>query len=164
MDSALWISQTGLSAQDMQLSVIANNLANVSTTGFKQDRLVFQDLFYQNIQQAGGQSSQSTVFPSGIQQGTGVKVVATQKINSQGSLQVTGQQLDVAINGRGYIQVLMPDGNVGYTRDGELQIDSTGQLVTSSGFVIQPAITIPSSTATVTIGQDGTAITLQLLS
>lgn len=159
MDPALWISKTGLSAQDRKLSVISNNLANVSTTGFKKDRPVFQDLFYQNIQQAGGQSSQSTTLPLGIQQGTGVRTVATQKIQSQGSLQVTDQQLDLAINGRGFLQVLQPDGNVAYTRDGQLQLDASGQLVTSNGSVIQPAITIPSGTAHITIGRDGTVST-----
>lgn len=156
MDPALWISKTGLAAQDMKLSVISNNLANVSTVGFKRDRAVFQDLFYQIKRQPGGQSSQDTTLPSGVQQGTGVRTVATQKIFSTGNLQVTDQQLDVAINGRGFIQVLMPDGNTGYTRDGQLQLDANGQLVTSSGLVVQPSITIPSSTSQITIGVDGT--------
>ncbi len=159
MESALWISKTGLSAQDTKLGIISNNLANVSTTGFKKDRPVFQDLFYQISRQPGGQSSQNTVLPSGVQQGTGVRMVATQKVFSTGNLQVTDQPLDLAINGRGFLQVQMPDGNIGYTRDGQLQMDASGQLVTSGGLVIQPVISIASNVAHITIGTDGTVST-----
>lgn len=155
MHSALWISKTGLSAQEHKLATISNNLANVGTTGFKRERAVFEDLFYQIKRQPGGQSSQDTVLPSGLQQGTGVKTVATQKIFTTGTLQVTEQPLDVAINGRGFFQILLPDGSTTFTRDGQFQVDATGQLVNSSGYVVQPAITIPTTTISVTIGSDG---------
>ncbi len=155
MDPALWISKTGLSAQDTKLSTISNNLANVGTTGFKRDRAVFQDLLYQINRQPGGQSSQDTTLPSGLQQGTGVRTVATQKVFTEGTLQVTDQPLDVAVNGRGFYQVLMPDGSLSYSRDGQFQLDSAGQLVTSNGYVVQPAVTIPSGAASITIGSDG---------
>ncbi len=155
MHAALWISKTGLSAEDDKLNSISHNLANVSTIGYKRDRPVFQDLIYQIKKQPGGQSSQDTVLPTGLQQGTGVRTVATQKIFTTGNLQVTDQPLDLAINGRGFFQVLMPDGSLGYTRDGQFQLDSTGQVVTSSGYVLQPAITVPTTASTITIGSDG---------
>jgi flagellar basal-body rod protein FlgG len=155
MHASLWISKTGLAAQDAKLNAISNNLANVGTTGFKRDRAVFQDLMYQIKSQPGGLSSQDTTLPSGLQQGTGVRTVATQKIFSSGNLQVTEQPLDVAVNGRGFFQILLPDGSVGYTRDGQFQVDSSGQVVTSSGYVLQPAMTIPSTATSVTIGGDG---------
>jgi len=155
MHASLWISKTGLAAQDAKLNAISNNLANVGTTGFKRDRAVFQDLMYQIKSQPGGQSSQDTTLPSGLQQGTGVRTVATQKIFSSGNLQVTEQPLDVAVNGRGFFQILLPDGSVGYTRDGQFQVDSSGQVVTSSGYVLQPAVTIPSTATSVTVGSDG---------
>lgn len=156
MNGALWISKTGLSAQDTQLSTISNNLANTSTVGFKRDRAVFQDLMYQVKRQPGGQSSQDTQLPSGLQVGTGVRTVATQKVFTAGSLQVTDQPLDMAINGRGFFQILKPDGSLSYTRDGQFQMNSTGQLVTSGGNLLQPAITIPANTSSITIGIDGT--------
>jgi len=155
MHTSLWISKTGLSAQETKLNTISNNLANVSTIGFKRDRAVFQDLMYQIKRQPGGLSSQDTTLPSGLQQGTGVRTVGTQKVFTQGSVKETQQPLDIAINGRGFFQVLMPNGNLGYTRDGQFQVDATGQLVTASGYVIQPAITLPTTTASVTIGTDG---------
>ncbi len=155
MHSALWISKTGLSAQEDKLATISNNLANVGTTGFKRERAVFEDLFYQIKRQPGGQSSQDTVLPSGLQQGTGVKTVATQKIFTSGNLQMTEQPLDMAINGRGFFQILLPDGSSSYTRDGQFQVDASGQLVNSSGYVVQPAITIPTTAISVTIGSDG---------
>lgn len=160
MHAALWISQTGLTAQDARLNSISNNLANVGTTGYKRDRAVFQDLLYQIKRQPGAQSSQDTTLPSGLQQGTGVRTVATQKVFTMGNLQVTEQPLDMAVNGRGFFQVLTPNGNLAYTRDGQFQVDSTGQLVTSSGYVVQPAITIPTTSATVTIGADGIVTTV----
>lgn len=156
MIRSLWISKTGLDAQQTQMDVIANNLANVSSNGFKRSRAVFEDLLYQTIRQPGAQSSQQTQLPSGLQLGTGVRPVATEKIHTQGNLQQTGNEKDVAIQGKGFFQVLMPDGSTAYTRDGAFQVDSQGQLVTSSGFPIQPAITIPQDAETLTIGRDGT--------
>lgn len=156
MIRSLWISKTGLDAQQTQMDVIANNLANVSTNGFKRSRAVFEDLLYQNIRQPGAQSSQQTQLPSGLQLGTGVRPVATERNFSQGNLQQTSNDKDVAIQGAGFFQVLMPDGTTAYTRDGSFQIDNQGQLVTSSGFAVQPAITIPANTTSMTIGRDGT--------
>ncbi len=156
MIRSLWISKTGLDAQQTQMDVIANNLANVSSNGFKRSRAVFEDLLYQTIRQPGAQSSQQTQLPSGLQLGTGVRPVATEKIHTQGNLQQTGNEKDVAIQGKGFFQVLMPDGSTAYTRDGAFQVDSQGQLVTSSGFPIQPAITIPQDAETLTVGRDGT--------
>lgn len=155
MIRSLWISKTGLDAQQTQMDVIANNLANVSTTGFKRSRAVFEDLLYQTIRQPGAQSSQQTMIPSGLQLGTGVRPIAAERIHTQGNLQLTGNQLDVAIQGAGFFQILMPDGTTAYTRDGSFQSDSTGQLVTASGFPVQPAITIPANSTGVTIGRDG---------
>ena len=155
MIRSLWISKTGLDAQQTQMDVIANNLANVSTTGFKRSRAVFEDLLYQTIRQPGAQSSQQTQIPSGLQIGTGVRPVAAERIHTQGNLQQTGNQLDVAIQGGGFFPVLMPDGSTSYTRDGSFQTDSQGQLVTASGFFLQPPITIPANTINVTIGRDG---------
>lgn len=156
MLSALWVSKTGLSAQDMNLTTISNNLANVSTTGFKRDRAEFQDLLYQIRRQPGGQSTQDSELPSGLQLGTGVRVVGTQKIFTPGSLQTTEQPLDMAVNGRGFFQVLLPDGTVSYTRDGSFHLNSDGQIVTSNGFALEPAIVVPNETQTFTVGQDGT--------
>ena len=155
MIRSLWIAKTGLDAQQVQMDTIANNLANVSTNGFKRSRAVFEDLLYQTIRQPGAQSSQQTQIPSGLQIGTGVRPVAAERIFTQGNLQQTGNQLDVAIQGAGFFQVLMPDGTISYTRDGSFQQNAQGQLVTSSGFPIQPTVTIPVNALTVTIGQDG---------
>ena len=155
MNKALWVAKTGLEAQQTRMGVISNNLANVNTTGFKRDRAVFEDLLYQNVRQVGAQSSQDTRLPSGLQLGTGVRTVATEKIHTLGNIVQTGNSLDVAIQGRGFFQVLKPDGNIGYSRDGSFKMDETGQLVTSSGYVVQPAITIPNNSTSVTIGSDG---------
>jgi flagellar basal-body rod protein FlgG len=155
MIRSLWISKTGLDAQQTNMDVTANNLANVSTNGFKRARAVFEDLLYQTLRQPGAQSSQQTQLPSGLQIGTGVRPVATERIFTQGNLQQTGNSLDVAVNGQGFFQVLMPDGTTAYTRDGSFQVSAQGQLVTSSGFQVQPSITIPANTLTITIGQDG---------
>ncbi|WED43980.1 flagellar basal-body rod protein FlgG [Legionella cardiaca] len=160
MEPALWVSKTGLDAQDKNIANIANNLANVNTTGFKKGRAVFEDLIYQNLRQAGAQSTQNTEIPTGINMGTGVHMVSTQKIFSQGSIQNTQNALDVAIQGRGFIKVLLPDGTEAYTRDGTFQSDSQGQIVTANGYVIQPPITIPEQTLNITIGQDGTVTAL----
>jgi len=156
MIRSLFIAKTGLEAQQTQMDVISNNLANVSTNGFKRSRAVFEDLLYQTLRQPGAQSSQQTSLPSGLQLGTGVRTVATEKIFTQGNLQQTGNSLDVAIQGRGFFQVLMPDGSTSYTRDGSFQVDSQGQMVTASGFTVQPAIVIPADATSVTIGRDGT--------
>lgn len=155
MIRSLWISKTGLDAQQTQMDVISNNLANVSTSGFKRSRAVFEDLLYQNIRQSGAQSSQQSQLPSGMQLGTGVKPVATERIFTQGSLQQTNNNTDIAINGSGFFQVLMPDGTNAYTRDGSFQVNSTGQLVTASGYTVQPAITIPANAQSVTVARDG---------
>ena len=155
MIRSLWISKTGLDAQQTQMDVIANNLANVSTTGFKRSRAVFEDLLYQTLRQPGAQSSQQTQIPSGLQVGTGVRPIAAERIHTQGNLQQTGNKLDMAIQGPGFFQVLLPDGTTAYTRDGSFQTDSQGQVVTSSGFVVQPAMTVPANATSVTIGRDG---------
>ncbi|MDP2111437.1 MAG: flagellar basal-body rod protein FlgG [Thiobacillus sp.] len=156
MIRSLWIAKTGLDAQQTQMDVISNNLANVSTSGFKRSRAVFEDLLYQTLRQPGAQSSEQTQLPSGLQIGTGVKPVATERIFTQGNLQQTGNAKDVAIQGNGFFQVLMPDGTTAYSRDGSLQADANGQLVTSSGYAVQPAITIPADTQSLTIARDGT--------
>jgi flagellar basal-body rod protein FlgG len=155
MNSALWIAKTGLDAQQTRLSVISNNLANANTMGFKRSRAVFEDLLYQNVRQVGAQSSQDTQLPSGLMIGTGVRTVATEKNHSQGNLVQTGGTLDLAAQGRGFFQVLRPDGTLAYTRDGSFQINAQGQMVTAGGFLVQPAITIPNSAQSVTIGSDG---------
>jgi flagellar basal-body rod protein FlgG len=156
MIRSLWISKTGLDAQQTQMDVISNNLANVSTAGFKRARAVFEDLLYQTIRQPGAQSSEQTQLPSGLQLGTGVKPVATERIFTQGNLQQTSNAKDVAIQGQGFFQVLMPDGTTSYTRDGSFQVDSNGQMVTASGYAVQPAITLPADTQSLTIAMDGT--------
>lgn len=156
MIRSLWISKTGLDAQQTQMDTISNNLANVNTSGFKRSRAVFEDLLYQTLRQPGAQSSQQTQLPSGLQIGTGVRPVATERIFTQGNLQQTGNDKDVAIQGAGFFQVLLPDGTTAYTRDGSFQMDSNGQLVTSSGYVVQPAITLPANVQSLTIARDGT--------
>ena len=155
MIRSLWIAKTGLDAQQTQLDVISNNLANVNTSGFKRSRAVFEDLLYQTLRQPGANSSQQTNLPTGLQIGTGVRPVATERIFSQGNLQQTSNSLDVAINGQGFLQVQMPDGTTAYTRDGSLHLDNQGQIVTSSGYAVQPAITIPTNAQSITIGNDG---------
>lgn len=160
MFAPLWISKTGLEAQQTNLSVTSNNLANVNTNGFKRSRAVFQDLLYQTVRQPGGQETQDTELPSGLTLGTGVRTTATAKLFTQGNIVQTGNDLDVAINGRGFIQVLSPDGSIVYTRDGAMQRNAEGQLVTASGMPIEPAITVPENAKTVTIGSDGTVSAL----
>ena len=155
MNPALWAAKTGLDAQQTRMSVTSHNLANVSTTGFKKGRAVFEDLLYQNVRQVGGSTSQDTVAPTGLSLGTGVRVVATEKQYTQGNMQTTGNSLDVAVNGRGFFQVLLPDGTMGYTRDGDFEVNPQGELVTSSGYRVQPGITIPDGVQTITIGKDG---------
>lgn len=161
MDSALWAAKTGLEAQQTRMAVTANNLANVNTTGFKRGRVAFEDLLYQNLRQVGADAAQDTQLPSGLAVGTGVRVVATEKTYTQGNLQVTNNALDVAINGRGFFQVALPDGTNAYTRDGSFKINAQGEMVTSGGYRVQPAISIPDGAQSVSIGTDG-AVSVQL--
>lgn len=155
MTQALWIAKTGLDAQQTRMSIIANNLANVNTTGYKYSRPVFNDLLYQTIRQPGAQSSQNTEIPSGLMIGTGVRTMSTQKFYSQGNIIQTENPLDIGITGNGFFEILMPDGSTSYTRDGTFQLDSQGQMVTSNGFILQPAVTVPANTISMTIGEDG---------
>ncbi|APZ42988.1 flagellar basal-body rod protein FlgG [Acidihalobacter ferrooxydans] len=156
MNPALWIAMTGLNAQQTNMDVIANNLANVNTTGFKRGRASFESLIYQNVRQPGAQSTQNTQLPTGLMLGTGVRIGSTEKLFTQGNIIQTKNNLDVAIQGQGFLQILMPDGTTAYTRDGSFQLDSSGQIVTASGYPLQPAITVPTNTTSVTIGSDGT--------
>ncbi|WP_305460476.1 flagellar basal-body rod protein FlgG [Photobacterium leiognathi] len=156
MHPALWVSKTGLDAQQTNISTISNNLANASTVGFKKGRAVFEDLFYQNINQPGGQSTQDTTLPTGLMLGAGSKVVATQKVFTQGNTQTTNNAMDMMIEGDGFFQVLLPDGNIGYTRNGQFTINADGQLVTSgSGYPVQPEIVVPEDAVGITVGTDG---------
>ena len=156
MIRSLWIAKTGLEAQQTNMDVISNNLANVSTNGFKRQRAVFEDLLYQTLRQPGAQSSEQPTIPSGLQIGTGVRPVATERLHTQGSLVQTNNPLDLAIEGKGFFQVLLPDGTTAYTRDGSFQPDQNGQLVTSNGYPVQPAIMIPQDVKQLTVGNDGT--------
>ena len=155
MNLALWSAKTGLDAQNTQMAIIANNLANANTTGYKSQRAAFQDLMYQNIRQVGAQSTQNTQYSTGLTLGTGVRIVATETNYTQGSVTTTNGALDVAVNGRGFLQITMPDGTLAYTRDGSLTLDSQGNVVTASGYPLQPAVTVPAGTQSVTIGNDG---------
>ena len=155
MINSLWISKTGMQAQQTQLDVISNNMANVSTNGFKRASAVFEDLMYQNLRQVGAADTEQNNLPTGLQIGLGVRTVATSRQFSQGSLQQSGNQLDIAVNGQGFLQVALPDGTTGYTRDGSLQVDSQGRLVTSSGLAIAGDITVPAEAQSVTVGSDG---------
>ncbi|MDH5204277.1 MAG: flagellar basal-body rod protein FlgG [Hylemonella sp.] len=161
MMNSLWISKTGMEAQQKQLDVISNNLANVSTNGFKRANAVFEDLMYQNLRQVGANSSEQSQLPTGLQIGLGVRTVATSRTFSQGSLQQSSSNLDVAIQGNGFFQVNMPDGTVGYTRDGSFQIDAQGRLVTSSGLTVANGVTVPANAKSVSIANDGT-VTAQI--
>jgi len=155
MINSLWISKTGMEAQQMQLDVISNNLANGSTNGFKKAHAVFEDLMYQNLRQVGSNSTEQSTLPTGLQVGLGVRTVATSRTFSQGSLQQSNNNLDVAIQGNGFFQVTMPDGTTGYTRDG-FQLDSQGRVVNSSGLLVQGGITVPANATNITVAQDGT--------
>lgn len=161
MMRSLWIAKTGLDAQQVQLDVVSNNLANVATTGFKRSRAVFEDLLYQKVRQSGGQTSDQTRLPSGLQLGTGVRIVATERVHSQGNPTKTENPKDLSINGSGFFHVLMPDGTSAYTRDGSFQSDASGQLVTASGYPLQPPITLPPNTTSMTVGRDGTVSVTQ---
>ncbi len=156
MINSLWISKTGMEAQQTQLDVISHNLANVSTTGYKRANAVFQDLMYQNLRQVGASSTEQSQLPTGLQLGLGVRTVATSRSFTQGSMQQTNNQLDVAVKGNGFFQVTMPDGTIGYTRDGSFQVDAQGRLVTSSGLPVANGITVPPNATNVSISTDGT--------
>ncbi|MCK9187588.1 flagellar basal-body rod protein FlgG [Acidithiobacillus sp.] len=156
MMRSLYVAATGLEGEQTKMDVIANNLANVNTTGFKQSRAVFQDLLYQNLRQPGAQSSQTTQYPSGLQLGTGVRIVSTERLMTQGNLTQTGNSLDVGVNGQGFFQVMQPNGTIAYSRDGTFQMNNQGQLVTSNGYLLQPPVTIPPNSQSITIGSDGT--------
>jgi flagellar basal-body rod protein FlgG len=155
MNPALWAAKTGLDAQNTRMTVTSHNLANVATNGFKKGRATFEDLLYQNVKQVGAATSQDTTSPSGVSLGTGVRVVSTEKSYTQGNLLTTNNALDIAIEGRGFFQVQMPDGTTGYTRDGAFQTNAQGELVTSSGYRIQPGINIPQGALSIAIGSDG---------
>lgn len=156
MNRALYVAKTGLEAQNTRLATISNNLANANTTGYKQGRAEFEDLIYQNVRQPGGYTNQQTTLPSGLQLGVGTKVVAIQKMHTQGSLQNTGNELDIALQGKGFFQVQQVDGTIAYTRDGSFQLNQNGDMVTSGGLLVQPQITVPPNATGVTIGTDGT--------
>ncbi|RME35344.1 MAG: flagellar basal-body rod protein FlgG [Gammaproteobacteria bacterium] len=160
MEPALWIAKTGLDAQSTRLSVITHNLANVSTTGFKRGRAVFEDTLYQTVRQPGASSSANNRLPSGLMLGTGVRTVSTEKIFTQGNFLKTDNPLDVSIQGRGFFQILLPDGTTAYTRDGSFTLNDQGQIVNASGYELQPGITIPDQTISITIGSDGTVSAL----
>ncbi len=155
MDASMWVAKTGLDAQQTRMNVISNNLANVNTTGFKRDRAVFEDLLYQNIRQAGGQTDATSQAPTGLMLGTGVRVVATEKLHAQGNMVNSQNPLDIAIAGDGHFQIAQADGTIAYTRDGNFKLSATGQLVTSNGALLQPAITVPTTAASITVGRDG---------
>jgi flagellar basal-body rod protein FlgG len=156
MINSLWISKTGMEAQQMQLDMISNNLANVSTNGFKKAHAVFEDLMYQNLRQVGSNTSEQSTLPTGLQVGLGVRTVATSRTFSQGNLQQSSNNLDVAIQGNGFFQVTMPDGTTGYTRDGAFQLDNQGRLVNSNGLLVQGGITVPANATNLSIANNGT--------
>ncbi|SQA96860.1 Distal rod protein [Cedecea neteri] len=160
MNPALWVSKTGLAAQDAKMGAISNNLANVNTSGFKRDRVMFSDLFYQNQRAPGGQLDQNNTAPTGIQFGSGVKIVGTQKEFSTGNIQNTGQDLDVAITGQGFFQVETPDGEMAYTRAGNLQRNQEGVITNAAGLPLVPQIELPANTKEIQIAKDGTVMAL----
>jgi flagellar basal-body rod protein FlgG len=155
MFNSLWISKTGMEAQQMQLDVVSNNLANSSTTGFKRAHAVFEDLMYQNLRQAGSATSEQSQLPTGLQVGLGVRTVATSRNFTQGSLQQSGNGMDVAIQGNGFFQITMPDGTINYTRDGAFQVNAQGQIVTSNGLPVANGITVPANATNISISADG---------
>jgi flagellar basal-body rod protein FlgG len=156
MMRSLWISKTGMEAQQTQLDVVSHNLANVGTNGYKRAHAVFEDLMYQTLRQSGANSSEQTQLPTGLQVGLGVRTVATSRQFSQGNLQQSSNAMDLAVKGNGFFQIQMPDGTTAYTRDGSFQVSSTGQMVTNNGYTLQPGITIPANAQSVTVGADGT--------
>ncbi len=155
MDASMWIAKTGLDAQQTRMAVISNNLANVNTTGFKRDRASFEDMLYQTVRQPGGQVGANAQSPTGLMLGTGVRLVSTDKIHTQGSFVTTKNALDVAIQGSGFFQIQQADGSIAYTRDGSFKVSATGQVVTANGARLLPEITLPANTASITIGENG---------
>jgi len=153
--NSLWIAKTGMTAQQTQLDVISHNLSNVSTTGYKRNNAVFQDLIYQNLRQVGAQTTEENQLPTGLHLGLGVNVVATSRNFTQGSLQQSGNSLDVAIDGNGFFEVQLPDGTTGYTRDGSFKLDSQGRVVTSAGLPIAPGVTVPADAKSISISESG---------
>ena len=160
MEPALWIAKTGLDAQQTRMAVITNNLANVNTTGYKRGRASFEDLLYQTVRQPGASSSQNSELPSGLMLGTGVSIVSTEKEFAQGNLLQTENPLDLAVQGRGFFEIVLPDGSLAYTRDGSFEMNSQGQIVTSTGYELQPSVTVPAETLSITVGTDGTVSAL----
>ena len=161
MINSLWVAKTGMQAQQTQLDVISHNLANVSTSGFKRGTAVFEDLIYQNLRQVGAASTEQTELPTGLQLGLGVRTVATSRNYSQGNLQQSGNNLDLAVNGDGFFQIQQADGTIGYTRDGAFQVNSQGQMVTSGGYLLSGGITIPADARSVTINNQGQVSVVQ---
>ena len=155
MINSLWISKTGMEAQQTQLDVISHNLANVSTTGYKRATAVFEDLMYQNLRQVGSSTSEQSTLPTGLHLGLGVRTVATSRSFSQGSLQQSGNNLDVAIQGNGFFQITMPDGTTNYTRDGSFQVDNQGRLVTATGMPVVNGVTVPANATSLSISATG---------
>ncbi|HMQ71743.1 MAG TPA: flagellar hook-basal body complex protein, partial [Rubrivivax sp.] len=156
MIRSLWIAKTGMEGQQTKLDAVSNNLANVGTNGFKRAGVVFEDLMYQNLRQAGAAAGAQGQLPTGLQIGLGVRAAATTRNFAQGNLTQTGNVYDLAIKGQGFFQVQMPDGSTAYTRDGAFQVNADGELVTSNGDAVQPAITVPPDATSVTIAADGT--------
>lgn len=156
MIRSLWIAKTGMEAQQTQLDTISHNLSNVATNGYKRSHAVFEDLIYQNLRQTGANSTEQTQLPTGLQVGLGVRAVATSRIFSQGNLQQTTNNLDLAIKGNGFFQIQQPDGTTAYTRDGSFQLDANGQIVTNNGYTLLPGITVPANAQSLTVGADGT--------
>lgn len=156
MMRSLWVAKTGMEGQQSQLDAISNNLANVSTNGYKRSHVVFEDLMYQNLRQSGANNTEQTTLPTGLQAGLGTRAVATSRVFSQGNLSQTNNSLDLAVQGNGFFEVQMPDGTVGYTRDGSFQVNAQGQMVTNNGYPLSAGITIPANAQSVTVGRDGT--------
>lgn len=161
MIRALWTAASGMQAQVLNIDVTSNNLANVNTTGFKKSRADFQDLLYETLRPAGVESADGTQVPTGIQVGHGARTVAVQKIFIQGGYQLTDNPLDIAIEGDGFFQIMQPNGEIAYTRDGAFKLNSDGQIVTSDGFLLEPEMAIPADTVAINIGIDGTVSVLQ---
>ncbi len=161
MIRSLWTSATGMQAQELNIDVISNNLANVNTSGFKKSRAEFQDLLYESMRPAGAASSQDTVVPTGIQLGHGTRPAAVQKMFSQGDFQNTKNELDWAIEGDGFFQIELPNGETSYSRAGEFKLDADGRIVNPDGFPLLPELTIPTDTVSISVGMDGTVSVIQ---
>ena len=160
MMRALWIAKTGMEAQQTQLDHISNNLANVSTNGYKRSQALFEDLMYQNLRQAGAPETEQTNLPTGLQVGLGVRTAATGRVFTQGNLAQSENSLDMAITGKGFFQIQRPDGTTAYTRDGSFKVDANGQIVTNNGDTLLPGLSVPANAQSVSIGADGTVSVL----